>query len=143
MKATGIVRRIDDLGRVVVPKEIRRTLRIREGDPLEIFIADRDQFIAAAGGGKNYVGKPISRKLESLVEERNTILASKEERGYVEIMDNDTEDYAWEAISPIISEGDAIGAVVLMGKDEKEKVGEVEKKLVMSAAGFLGRQMEQ
>ena len=91
MKATGIVRRIDDLGRVVVPKEIRRTLRIREGDPLEIFtdregeiilkkyspigeigafakqyaeslaqtsghmvcIADRDQFIAAAGGGKN------------------------------------------------------------------------------------------
>ena len=41
MKATGFVRRIDDLGRVVVPKEIRRTLRIREGDPLEIF-TDRD-----------------------------------------------------------------------------------------------------
>lgn len=41
MKATGIVRRIDDLGRVVIPKEIRRTLRIREGDPLEIFV-DRD-----------------------------------------------------------------------------------------------------
>lgn len=37
MKATGIVRRIDDLGRVVIPKEIRRTLRIRESDPLEIF----------------------------------------------------------------------------------------------------------
>ena len=41
MKATGIVRRIDDLGRIVVPKEIRRTLRIREGDPLEIF-TDRE-----------------------------------------------------------------------------------------------------
>ncbi len=41
MKATGIVRRIDDLGRVVIPKEIRRTMRIREGDPLEIFV-DRD-----------------------------------------------------------------------------------------------------
>ena len=41
MKATGIVRRIDDLGRVVIPKEIRRNLRIREGDPLEIFV-DRD-----------------------------------------------------------------------------------------------------
>ncbi len=37
MKATGIVRRIDDLGRIVIPKEIRRTLRIREGDPLEIY----------------------------------------------------------------------------------------------------------
>lgn len=41
MKATGIVRRIDDLGRIVVPKEIRRTLRIREGDPLEILQAGR------------------------------------------------------------------------------------------------------
>ena len=41
LKATGIVRRIDELGRVVIPKEIRRTLRIREGDPLEIF-TDRD-----------------------------------------------------------------------------------------------------
>ena len=41
MKATGIVRRIDDLGRIVVPKEIRRTLRIREGDALEIF-TDRE-----------------------------------------------------------------------------------------------------
>lgn len=38
MKATGIVRRIDDLGRVVIPKEIRRTLHLREGDPLEIFL---------------------------------------------------------------------------------------------------------
>ena len=42
MKATGIVRRIDELGRVVIPKEIRRTLRIKEGDPLEIF-TDRDE----------------------------------------------------------------------------------------------------
>ena len=40
MKATGIVRRIDDLGRVVIPKEIRRTMRIREGDPLEIFTSN-------------------------------------------------------------------------------------------------------
>ena len=40
MKATGIVRRIDDLGRVVIPKEIRRSLRIREGDPLEIYVED-------------------------------------------------------------------------------------------------------
>lgn len=40
MKATGIVRRIDDLGRVVIPKEIRRTMRIREGDPLEIYLTE-------------------------------------------------------------------------------------------------------
>ena len=40
MKATGIVRRIDDLGRVVIPKEVRRALRLREGDPLELYIVD-------------------------------------------------------------------------------------------------------
>ena len=112
MKATGIVRRIDDLGRVVVPKEIRRTLRIREGDPLEIFtdregeiilkkyspigelsqfagqyaeslaqstghlvcITDRDHVIAAAGNGKKeFEGKPISRQLEELIEDRTGI----------------------------------------------------------------------
>ena len=47
MKATGIVRRIDDLGRVVIPKEIRRTMRIREGDPLEITLAPWERFCSA------------------------------------------------------------------------------------------------
>ncbi len=45
MKSTGIVRRIDDLGRVVIPKEVRRTLRIREGDPLEIFTSKEGEVI--------------------------------------------------------------------------------------------------
>ena len=45
MKATGIVRRIDDLGRVVIPKEIRRTMRIREGDPLEIYTSKEGEVI--------------------------------------------------------------------------------------------------
>ena len=45
MKATGIVRRIDDLGRVVLPKEIRRTMRIREGDPLLITLTPKEIFI--------------------------------------------------------------------------------------------------
>ncbi len=47
MKATGIVRRIDDLGRVVIPKEIRRTLRIREGDPLLITLKSWQKFCFA------------------------------------------------------------------------------------------------
>ncbi|MGI6360845.1 MAG: stage V sporulation T C-terminal domain-containing protein [Bacillota bacterium] len=45
MKATGIVRRIDDLGRVVIPKEIRRTMRIHEGDPLEIYVTAEEKII--------------------------------------------------------------------------------------------------
>ena len=47
MKATGIVRRIDDLGRVVIPKEIRRTMRIREGDPSQITLARWERFCFA------------------------------------------------------------------------------------------------
>ena len=47
MKATGIVRRIDDLGRVVIPKEIRRTMRIREGDPSQTTLSPWEQFCVA------------------------------------------------------------------------------------------------
>ena len=49
MKATGIVRRVDDLGRIVIPKEIRRTLRIREGDPLLTSLSVNERFACAIG----------------------------------------------------------------------------------------------
>lgn len=181
MKATGIVRRIDDLGRIVIPKEIRRTLRIRESDPLEIFtgregeivlkkyspigemssfakqyaeslaqvsgkitlIADRDQFIATAGGGKVFNGKGLSRYLEDALERRETILAGKGEKQFLEITSDIQDAYQQEMIVPIICEGDVIGAVVLLDAEEKDRMGEVEKKLAQSAAAFLGRQMEQ
>ncbi len=173
MKATGIVRRIDDLGRIVIPKEIRRTLRIRESDPLEIFtdregeiilkknspigemntfaqvsgrtalIADRDQFIAVSGGFKNVLGKSISKELEDKLNKREIAVASKEEAGFIPITQDVTDDFMNEAISPIICEGDIIGGVVLIDNGEKGKMGEVEMKLIQSAAGFLGRQMEQ
>ena len=53
MKATGIVRRVDDLGRIVIPKEIRRTLRIREGDPLLTSLTVRHRFACAVGNLEN------------------------------------------------------------------------------------------
>ena len=181
MKATGIVRRIDDLGRVVIPKEIRRTLRIREADPLEIFtdregeiilkkyspigemstfakqyaeslaqvsghtamISDRDQFIAVSGGMKNLLAKNISSELEDRIEKRQAVMASKGERGFISVAEGDGGDYVQEAICPIISEGDVIGSVILLNTDPKKKMGEVEQKLIQSASGFLGRQMEQ
>lgn len=181
MKATGIVRRIDDLGRIVIPKEIRRTLRIREADPLEIFtdregeiilkkyspigemtafakqyaeslaqvagkvalIADRDQFIAVSGGYRSYFGKSVSKELETKVNNRESILAARGEKDFIAIAKDQSEEYEQLAASPIICEGDVIGAVILIDNDSKNKMGEVEKKLVLSAAVFLGRQMEQ
>ena len=182
MKATGIVRRIDDLGRIVIPKEIRRTLRIREGDPLEIFtnregeimlkkyspigelgefaasyaeslshttghlicITDRDYVIAAAGTKKrDYEGKPLSSELENLIEQRGNVQAQAEDGAYIKITLDDKGEFPYEAIATIISNGDSIGAVVIYGRDEKKFHGEVEKQLAVTAAHFLGKQMEQ
>ena len=182
MKATGITRKIDELGRIVIPKEIRRTLRIREGTPLEIFtekngeiilrkyspmgemvafaqqyadslaqttgmmvcISDLEQVIAAAGGAKReYLGKAISEKLEHLMEERGQTQSVPGEKTYVPVIRELTSENFGQTICPIICQGDVIGAVVLLVKDNKTKMGEVEKKLAYCAAGFLGRQMEE
>ncbi len=181
MKATGIVRRIDDLGRVVIPKEIRRTLRIREGDPLEIFtdregeiilkkyspigelgafakeyaeslaqnsghitcIVDKDQIIAVSGGAKKeLIEKHISMALEKAISQRNMVVATRDEQGFVPILEDDDHTiYNHELIAPIISEGDVLGAVVFLSTDKK--MGELETKLAQTASGFLGKQMEQ
>ena len=182
MKATGIVRRTDDLGRVVVPKEIRRTLRIREGDPLEIFteqngaivlkkyspigelstfaaqyatsmaeaagslvcVMDRDHIIAAEGNGKkNYDGKPISPEMEQFIESRGCQVADAQEKNCKKLTLDDAMQYQTQALSTIICEGDAIGAVVILSREPKQLLGETEQKLAISAAGFLGKQMEQ
>lgn len=181
MKATGIVRRIDDLGRVVIPKEIRRTLRIREGDPLEIYtdregeiilkkyspigelaqfakqytealaqvtghtiaVADRDLFVAVAGPGKkDLMGKEIHKSLESAIDGRESILAMCKDPEYRYIV-SESENVFYQMICPIIAEGDAIGAVVILSKDETVVFGETERKLATCAAAFLGKQMEQ
>ena len=181
MKATGIVRRIDDLGRVVIPKEIRRTLRIREGDPLEIFtdregeiilkkyspigelgtfakeyaeslsqssghitcIVDKDQIIAVSGASKkDFLDKSISIALEKTINQRNIISANRNDSTFVPILeDDDPSSYNNQFIAPIIAEGDVLGAIVFLSPDKK--MGEVEGKLAQTAAGFLGKQMEQ
>ena len=109
-----------------------------------VCITDRDHVIAAAGNGKKeFEGKPISRQLEELIEDRKNILAQQGDSKFVRITLDDTGNYHDQAISTIICEGDAIGAVVLYEKNETAKMGETESKLAITAAGFLGRQMEQ
>ena len=180
MKATGIVRRIDDLGRVVIPKEIRRTLRIREGDPLEIFtdregeiilkkyspigelgtfakeyaeslaqtvghitcIVDKDQIIAVSGGKKEFFEKHISPEMENCINKRTSLIAERNDSNFIPVLEDDHgESYNHQLIVPIIAEGDAMGAIIFLSKDQK--MGEVEGKLAQTAAGFLGKQMEQ
>ncbi|NLL07102.1 MAG: stage V sporulation protein T [Clostridiaceae bacterium] len=184
MKATGIVRRIDDLGRVVIPKEIRRTLRIREGDPLEIFtdregevilkkyspigelsdfaaqyaeslhktsghitcISDRDTIIAVSGAAKKeFLEKSLSSDVERIIEEKNTLVVKAPEEKTITILadENGEKRYSSQVVSPIISEGDPIGAVMFLSTDPNTRMGEVEAKLAQTAAGFLGKQMEQ
>ncbi len=182
MKATGIVRRIDDLGRVVIPKEIRRTMRIREGDPLEIFtdregevilkkyspigelgdfaiqyaetlfktsghivcITDKDNVIAVSGAPKKeFLEKRISSDLEKIIEDKSNVIAKPGNDSDFQVIDGMGNKYSTGVVVPIISEGDIIGTVVFMSENPDVSMGEVESKLAQSAAGFLGKQMEQ
>jgi AbrB family transcriptional regulator, stage V sporulation protein T len=184
LKATGIVRRIDELGRVVIPKEIRRTLRIREGDPLEIFtdregevilkkyspigelgefakqfaeslnkslghvacIADRDTILATSGTTKKeYMDKPLNEAVEQLMNDRRN--HQSEGKGGVMIPiiadDEDGSGYTAQTIVPIISEGEPIGAVLLISREPGAMMGDTEMKSAKTAANFMGKQMEQ
>ena len=85
----------------------------------------------------------LSRQLEELIEDRKNILAQQGDSKFVRITLDDTGHYHDQAISTIICEGDAIGAVVLYEKNDAANMGETESKLAITAAGFLGRQMEQ
>ena len=68
MKATGIVRRIDDLGRVVIPKEIRRTMNIREGDPLEVYVDNiRDRYMESMGSELSDTQSEIIQQMDGLI----------------------------------------------------------------------------
>ena len=180
MKATGIVRRIDDLGRVVIPKEIRRTLMIREGDPLEIYtgtegevvlkkyspmgeihqnamrlvqvltkqakalaiITDKDQVIAVAGNKKSlYEQKGISKELEKAIRDRARYNTKRGQTLFIPVIEDDPTEANEQIICTILSQGDAIGAIILYGA-EMDKFGEIEQRLALCCADFLGCQLE-
>ena len=183
MKATGVVRRIDDLGRIVIPKEIRRTLHIKEGDPLEIFtdkegevilkkyspigelsefatgyaetlsrttghiacITDKDSVIAVSGGSKKeFLEKSLSPELERIMDDKEIYTSKENNEISVPIIQNESNErrYNSQVIYPIISDGDVIGSVILLSKEQNTKMGETELKVVQSAAGFLSSQMD-
>ena len=165
MKATGIVRRIDDLGRVVIPKEIRRTMRIREGDPLEIYTSRDGEVIfkkySLMGGLDDFaaqfcetlskscgaitavtelLGKRISPQLEQIMEDRKIYQHTGDERRI--FVTESGDKYCAAVAAPIISEGDVLGLVLFVEDGEPQVTGETEYKLAQTIAAFLGKHME-
>jgi AbrB family transcriptional regulator (stage V sporulation protein T) len=102
MKATGIVRRIDDLGRVVIPKEIRRTLRIREGDPLEIFV-DRDgEVILKKYSPIGELGDFAKEYAESLSEGTGHIVMISDRDNIIAVSGASKKDYLEKQIGALV-----------------------------------------
>lgn len=102
MKATGIVRRIDDLGRVVIPKEIRRTLRIREGDPLEIFV-DRDgEVILKKYSPIGELGDFAKEYADSLYESMNHTVLISDRDSVIAVSGASKKEYLEKAIGSIV-----------------------------------------
>lgn len=99
MKATGIVRRIDDLGRVVIPKEIRRTLRIREGDPLEIFTDREGEVILKKYSPIGELTEFAEEYAEALHETTNTIAIITDRDNIVAVSGGSKKEYLDKRIS--------------------------------------------
>ena len=73
---------------------------------------------------------------------RTVMLAGKDEKNFISLVEEETEGISAQAIAPIICEGDAIGAVAVLSREPRVRFGDTETKLVTTAASFLGRQME-
>ena len=102
MKATGIVRRIDDLGRVVVPKEIRRTLRIREGDPLEIFVDREGEVILKKYSPIRELSDFAKEYAEALYDSFRHLVLICDRDSYIAAIGHSKKDYYQKNISPYI-----------------------------------------
>ena len=162
MKATRIVRRIDDLGRVVVPKEIRRVLRIREGDPLEIYTGNSGEVILKKYSPINELSQFAGEYVETInkvlggtiiVSDTDTVIAASgsDKKNYTDKridaeLDNIIQSknrYLNDSkiVVPIVSQGDPIGSITILPKEGKT-LGEAELKVAEVGASFLARQME-
>lgn len=99
--------------------------------------------IAVSGGAKKNCFRRISAgRLEAAINGRTASVATREDKAYIPLVDEDPEGITAQVIAPIICEGDAIGSVVILSREPRAKFGDMEMKLAATAAGFLGRQME-
>ena len=162
MKATGIVRRIDDLGRVVVPKEIRKVLRIREGDPLEIYTGTTGEVILKKYSPISELGQIAESFTETaasvlglpvLVSDTDRFVAVSgiRQKDYLNkeideeldciIQKKDKYKNSSKVVLPILTNGDPIGSVTILPPEGRE-LSDVEIKAAELGAGFLANQMQ-
>ena len=109
-------------------------------------IVDRDQVVAASGVSKKELSdKPISPDLETAIANRQTVAINRAGGGKIVAVTNeeDINGYTAQVVSPIIADGEAIGAVLLLSKEQGARMGDAEMKVAETAAGIVGRQMEQ
>ncbi len=109
-------------------------------------IVDRDQVVAASGVSKKELAdKPISPDLESAIANRQTVAINRAGGGKIVAVtsEEDITGYTAQVVSPIIADGEAIGAVLLLSKEAGARMGDAELKVAETAAGIVGRQMEQ
>ena len=109
-------------------------------------IVDRDQVVAASGVNKKELwDKPISHDLEQAIASRQTQTYNRQMGGKVMSVTNEDDNggYTAQVVSPIIADGEAIGAVLLLSREQGARMGDTEVKVAETAAGIVGRQMEQ
>ena len=109
-------------------------------------IVDRDQVVAASGVNKKELwDKPISHDLEQVIASRQTQTYSRMAGGKMMSVTNEEDNtgYTAQVVSPIIADGEAIGAVLLLSREQGARMGDIEVKVAETAAGIVGRQMEQ
>ena len=100
MKATGVVRRIDDLGRVVIPKEIRKTLRIKEGDPLEIFTDKEGEIILKKYSPIGELSEFATEYAETLAKTTGHMACITDKDTVIAVSGGSKKEYLEQGISP-------------------------------------------
>ena len=156
MECKGIVRRVDELGRIVLPREMRKSLNIREGTKLEIGIVDGTKFLLSkysdmvslkeysdavataisvciehdvlisdmenvlSASKKKYISKQFTEEIQELIYQKEIIIKKKDDGSeMLEFFSGFGNDYCCQLIVPIVKDGDAIGAIIVLTTENK------------------------
>lgn len=156
MECKGIVRRVDELGRIVLPREMRKTLNIREGSKLEIGIVDGNKFLLSkysdmitlkeysdsvasaisvcvehdvlisdmekvlSASKKKYINKNLTEEVQELIYKKEIIIKKQDDGSeMINFFADISGEFCCQLIVPIVKDGDAIGAIIILANENK------------------------